>query len=802
MSARSAPEQSAGRSPGWASATFGAALRRAVSVPAFAGFALLVTLWILSGWPAGVAGILLFGAVLVALPVTLRIVVRPTADPRWLVVVGAPVIGCAWAAAPGRYSDQSFAVIWISYLLVVGAGFLLTRRLALAAGGVLGVLSGGSIQVFHPDWAGQLAFDVAGTCIAIAIAVGAARLAIERFLARADRDEEKTEAALRRAAAERAAVRRASEAARTLHDTVINTLGAVANGGRVMHDLERVQARCAADLEIIASILDDDRTASEVDVPLPSWRELGERAAVEVELIGLTEEEFAAWVVAQERPVAAAVLEASAEVLQNVARHAGVQHARVDLEYADGTSVLRIRDDGVGFEPELGIGRGLRESLIGRCADVGVVATVTSRPGQGVTVTMLVPGSLRAEPTSEGSNLVVAAATARGLAAWLWAGVATAMVPALELMSRPDVYEPVWGALPVLLAVLGGSFVAVRRWQRLGLGLEILLIVSLILVWLLALAGAEFGRGDVADWQALVPSVPWVLLVYFGRPGAARAASAVFWATVSLVTTSQLLAGAPAAWSIATGSGVCYLFVLGLSRFRDAFDTIGARAGDDARTTAILREQAAVRTASQQALARWKVAGLERSAELLEAISQGRTPPTQIELRRDCAAEERHLRQLLLLSPELVHLGVWFTRASAEARAAGVELALRTGERDAPDVAGAAWLGALVCRAVEALGPGMPLTIGLYPSGAGGGQLLVVGPPEMADSPGLIDRAPPGWAIHLRRYAKQSVVEVHWPGSAIEPELRAQSAAESTAQSAGVIGPDRATHRDERRSRA
>ena len=93
------------------------------------------------------------------------------------------------------------------------------------------------------------------------------------------------------------------------------------------------------------------------------------------------------------QPQASAVFRIVQETLTNVAKHAQASHADVVIERDDGSLVVRVEDNGVGFMPSaarkpnsLGL-FGLRE----RAALLGGEATIVSSPGQGTIVEARLP---------------------------------------------------------------------------------------------------------------------------------------------------------------------------------------------------------------------------------------------------------------------------------------------------------------------------------------------------------------------------------------------------------------------------
>ena len=97
------------------------------------------------------------------------------------------------------------------------------------------------------------------------------------------------------------------------------------------------------------------------------------------------------------------------EALQNIVKHAAARSVRVRFSIRDGTAMLRIVDDGAGFEPSESDspGYGLA-SMAWRAELVGGELILRSRPGEGTSVTARVPaGSVGGVPEEPGQVVEV-----------------------------------------------------------------------------------------------------------------------------------------------------------------------------------------------------------------------------------------------------------------------------------------------------------------------------------------------------------------------------------------------------------
>ncbi|MEU3944714.1 GAF domain-containing sensor histidine kinase [Streptomyces sp. NPDC029526] len=90
-----------------------------------------------------------------------------------------------------------------------------------------------------------------------------------------------------------------------------------------------------------------------------------------------------------------AVLRVAQEALHNALRHADADRVDVTLERRGAGAVLRVTDDGDGFDPRLVRRAGRHLGLVSmrdRASGAGGSLGVTSEPGKGTTIEMEVPG--------------------------------------------------------------------------------------------------------------------------------------------------------------------------------------------------------------------------------------------------------------------------------------------------------------------------------------------------------------------------------------------------------------------------
>ena len=235
-------------------------------------------------------------------------------------------------------------------------------------------------------------------------------VAADADLDRADQAASRQYAVLRRNIERR-------EHERLAHDTVLNTLTALARAGP--DDVAEVMNRCRQDVALIEGALGNpDDLAAEASRPSGDLRSAIQAVVADRRAQGLNVhlEIDAATEPAVPARVIMAISNAAREALSNVAAHAGTGEAWVTVrltaqqEEAEVPCRLQVivRDRGAGFDPAR-VDRarlGLRRSIAERTVDCGGQAGIWSEPGQGTVVSLSWPASERAdEPHPAGFTL-------------------------------------------------------------------------------------------------------------------------------------------------------------------------------------------------------------------------------------------------------------------------------------------------------------------------------------------------------------------------------------------------------------
>lgn len=710
---------------GWATHTLVDAMTRA--------FLLMTAVWQLVMLGAVVASpgpvtrlLPLLTAHAAALVATL--LVRAGRLPLWLPVVAVPALYVAdWAGAVSMNDPLLFAGCWMMNLGSATPAFVLRGRPALVLALLGALLVPPAMLLSRPDLPAAFPIAVLGTQVAI---VAATRIGLSYLFDFATRADEEAAASLREraaVAAQEAASRASAEDARVLHDTVINTLAALASGGAAVSDTAAVRERCARDIATVTALRDGAEPVADGD----RLRGAPYDTRVRVRHLGIADDHLDRLEATLPSPRLRALRRATTELVQNAAKHAGVDEVEVRAEERNGALVVTVADDGVGFDGRVGSG-GLATSVVSRAQDASIDVHVDTAPGRGTRVTLTAPTtSLGSDGPGAGSDIgdVVKLLRRRGCLLYA-AGVAAI---GFFLSANNHLGEATPDYLMATLAALGAALAwqSTRHRDTVPWWAAAVLTGAAPTAFVLSAAAVDYGRDDPVLWQAIGATGLLILIAELGpRPSTVLWAGAAYAAVVVSVAVLIGRQSSGQAETIVLMAGAAGLGLVAAWRgFQHTIGEIGARAAADQQAVWSARTRLAEREAADQSRARWRNAGLNRSLELLES-ARGADDPGNAALRLRCATEEEYLRQLTLLHPDLVHVGQWFARALNDAHDSGVRLVVRSGSADLPaDIA--ADLGSVVLAAVAGTPSGADLTVTLFPDPAGARMTLVGAHPHL-----------------------------------------------------------------------
>lgn len=437
----------------------------------------------------------------------------------------------------------------------------------------------------------------------------------------------------------------AEQARRSIHDTALNTLEAVARSGNDI-PVDRLRARCAQDAEALRPLAFPVGQGAPADL-----RGLVDRVTARAETVGLS---CTSAVSAEGTPptaVLAAAMDAMGEAIINASKHSGATTVHLEIVATADALQVDVIDEGVGFDPGRSSteGFGVRDSLQARMTDVGGAAWVTTRPGAGTRVALRwpAPDPVAAEPGLAPVDLDDAVRAMTGALILLSVGLGLlALLMSWWSLDRPWIALAVSGSLATWSAYL---LVRIRRDGRLR-GSDVLLTLSAI-AWATVLTPVAdpfctVAAGPLVPLDArlvlalalvvLAPSwwvVPATALVVAGSGLAAAALSRTLWPGCGSNALIQL--------ALTLGAiGAAALFGRTLRR-----QVMAAAAARASAFEAAARVRAEV--SIEQDRRRWIRPAVLPALQLLEGIADGRLSAGSASVRDRCTRSATLLRSVL-----------------------------------------------------------------------------------------------------------------------------------------------------------
>ncbi len=616
----------------------------------------------------------------------------------------------------------------------------------------------GALVLWRPDVDPTLITAIATTNVTLLICAIALMDTIRRFADRADRFEAQASAERQQAVHAWTAREMATENARTLHDTVINTLGALGRGAPPLLAPELVRERCRQDAERVDAIL-----ASDGARPEASWRvEPRLLGAFEVRRSGLDDDQLTRYQALTPPAVARALRGCVDEAIQNASKHSGADHVDVNSRVTNGELVIDIADAGVGFDGRTIPRRGLAESVFARARENGIRAELHTAPGRGTRITLgyrLDTPDRSVPETRPAAGGEIVDATHRRTC-WTWAATLIMAGIVSETINRRG--QVTWAHLMlVVVAVLSAAaWWVCRNGRRLPRWLTVIIVLGAPTTCALAYQAVDFGwdHAFLLQTAALTPLFA-ILLVLADSRRPLSIALALMIAAIAVPAAFHSGPGVRPLVLVVVMSIPLFALLASWFLFYRGLDVIGRRfalAWDQSQRA---RRDRVVQEAADATRRRWNAAGLESSVALLRAIADGDLDPGDGDVRQRCRDEESYLREISSLLPDQSPMSWWLALALAEGRSRSVRvhLRVRTVRPEKPHEAEA--FGRLALACVTSAPAGSGLVISLF-SHHDASRLFVVG------DHGLLPDGPPpgseGCRIHLQTLGGQTILEAQW----------------------------------------
>jgi signal transduction histidine kinase len=685
-------------------------------------------------------------------------------------LIGLGVVLAA-TCRPGDLGTAVPAAMPAMYLAGISAGLLQPLRVALPLAFLSGGVVGGVLVAHAIDlgvWDASRDAILTGLVFVVCdtLGVSAARRALVSSAALADASAVSAARAAEQSVAERAAAEETSRLARVLHDGAINTLAAIASG-TCGSNRDAIRTRCASDaaaLRLLRTAQVPDEAGQEGSLRVPEGLHVEFESAIGCDPLAALD--------GVSPDVRRALLAASSEALTNVAKHAGVGEARLAVISDEQRIRIRILDSGIGFDPlSVSRGRGIEDSIVARCAEVGACVHVSSASGQGTVVDIECPRpDAERKPTSDPlpdrSQALLPAAVmplARGVSYALLIEAALSTVITVHSVAG-------WRSAGAVILLGFMSVGAQRGFQRsaeLRAGWAVALLAAVpIVLWAPGSWLAGEARVGPAWWGSVGCLIPMVHLIFLSRQRWMTWAWFVVYAA-SLILFVATLGPDATSHDVSQAAAVCFLDGLvggvmlllrrGVHRNTERADralgeetTMRSLAGAEAR-------RADVRNSHRGA-------ALESAEAQLSSIADGSANPFDPRVRDACAREESYLRELITLPVTLVRLGPRLAESLLLAHARAVYLSIRAAETaDAPDHDTTVHLDRIVRAAVESAKPGESVVVGVFRS-HNHWHATVVGPLHCAPAlQATLNRRGGTIAASIEPVDDQTLFEMWWP---------------------------------------
>ncbi len=713
---------------------------------------LLVGTWLLGLIPFALSSAPLTACLAPTLVVWLAtVILRPREGWALAATITASSVGIIWITDGGVGSSETpAAAAWFDAAAVAaGLGMATLRRsvLAVAAVAAVAIVSWTIVAATGPldgGWRTTLAWPAAtlggGLAVALALAV------IRQGAVRLDRVREMTQSAASDEEVARAARDRLQLFARLLHDTVVNTLGAVGRGlppeskpqlaERCRYDLSRLAAADPVPPEDLIAFLRERAGALGVSLSIHGRAPALDRLSA---------------------PVSSAAAVALSEALLNTSKHSAASRADLTIAERDGSVELRLTDRGRGWSGSVPPGGGIANSIIGRSREAGIATAIDTEPGEGTTVTLIAPPARQPQERVEGAiqtEVVALGAMACG-AIVVDVGIRTALTIGLY---------PAAGQFASYAILVGALALAYRALDSRGTLRHVTwAVLPLALAAIIPLLPDEAIGPLSWGWWATIASLPLLAaLLLLNAPLSILIGAYAIQTVVRIVVNPYH----PADIVIPGVISVAFTTVL-LWLVRERIYSLLLRYDQTAAVLSEQRRRTVAQLAGQRSGALQLHRALEPARSMLTRLADGSADCDDPAVRRWCADEAGHLRKVSMLGPYLAEADAGLLDLLSDYRRSGTEVRVAVNPHvRLPDPPARAALGGLLTAARDSGNPLGGITLSLLHR-TGRDCLALVAedgtwslPPE-----DLAQARSAGLAVEWIGGSEGAALEISWPAS-------------------------------------
>lgn len=422
-----------------------------------------------------------------------------------------------------------------------------------------------------------------------------------------------------------------------LHETVLNTLNAIARGGVRVDDALR--SRCQDAMAVLRRMRTIDTTVPAMDSQ--DWKHDLEDSLTELRDLGMSVQLSLNLHGALPAEVYAACITAIREACTNSRRHSAATAVNLEISTSGGGSrsratslSIRIHDDGRGFDAERGAVRfGLPNAIRGPITDLGGRAQVHSSPGEGVTIELDWRAGVADARDFALRDLGMSARVfaAPVLTAFTLFGLISL------LMTGQELTQPVYGWL-ALLAYTGISAVIIWSTRSSGIPGWLVIAVCVTAPFVYRMQGASFDPnavGNWTEWASECIAAMFLVVAAAGRP---------WWSWLAAVASWIVIQGGFPLELIQPGCAVIYagaLYARSVRHNARRFDRINEQRLEELANAEVAEREVDLLSR------RYALLGRSGAMELFTSIAAGTSDPANEAVRRTADVEEQYIRAVM-----------------------------------------------------------------------------------------------------------------------------------------------------------